>query len=55
MLNDELELELAHRDYLLRKHEILTKLICIRDSAIENDVMKIWINQAIKFINDGEI
>lgn len=42
----------AHKDYEFRKHEIITKLISIRDSEISNDVMKIWINQAIDFINE---
>ena len=51
----ELEMELAHRDYELRKHEIITKLLSIRNSEINNDVMKIWINQAINFINERQI
>lgn len=45
----------AHRDYEFRKHEIITKLSCIRDSEISNDVMKIWINQAIEFIKEREV
>lgn len=49
------ELEKAHQDYEYRKAEIITKLVSIRDSQIANDVMKVWINQAIEFINEKEI
>lgn len=49
------ELEKAHQDYEFRKTEIITKLISIRDSAISNDIMKIWVNQAIEFIKEKEI
>lgn len=49
------ELENAHNDYEFRKNEIITKLISIRDSAISNDIMKIWVNQAIEFIKEKEI
>lgn len=45
----------AHKDYEFRKNEIITKLVCIRDSHIENDVMKVWINQAIEFIKEREV
>ena len=45
----------AHNDYEFRKNEIITKLISIRDSEISNDIMKIWINQAIEFINERQI
>lgn len=45
----------AHKDYEFRKNEIITKLVSIRDSEISNDIMKIWINQAIEFINEREI
>lgn len=45
----------AHKDYEYRKAEIITKLVSIRDSEISNDVMKIWINQAIEFINEKQI
>lgn len=45
----------AHQDYEYRKAEIITKLISIRDSEISNDVMKVWINQAIEFIREKEI
>lgn len=56
-ISDEIiyELEEAHKDYEYRKAEIITKLISIRDSEISNDVMKIWINQAIEFITEREI
>lgn len=50
-----LELENAHQDYEYRKAEIITKLISIRDSEISNDVMKVWVNQAIEFIREKEI
>lgn len=45
----------AHKDYEFRKNEIITKLCCIRDSEISNDVMKIWINQSIEFIKEREV
>lgn len=45
----------AHKDYEFRKAEIITKLVSIRDSEISNDVMKVWINQAIEFIKEKEI
>lgn len=45
----------AHQDYEYRKAEIITKLVSIRDSEISNDVMKVWINQAIEFIKEKEM
>lgn len=45
----------AHKDYEYRKNEIITKLMCIQNSEINNDVMKIWINQAIDFIKEREV
>lgn len=45
----------AHKDYEYRKNEIITKLVSIRDSEISNDIMKMWINQTINFINEREI
>lgn len=45
----------AHKDYEFRKAEIITKLVSIRDSEISNDVMKVWINQTIEFINERQI
>lgn len=47
--------EEVHKDYEYRKAEIITKLISIRDSEISNDVMKVWINQAIEFINERQV
>lgn len=47
--------EEAHKDYEYRKAEIITKLVSIRDSEISNDVMKVWINQAIEFIKEREV
>lgn len=47
--------EEAHKDYEFRKAEIITKLVSIRDSEISNDVMKVWINQTIEFINERQI
>ena len=56
MMNDiDLLYEKAHKDYEFRKNEIITKLITIRDCEISNDVMKIWVNQAIEFIKEREI
>lgn len=50
------ELEQAHLDYELRKNEIITKLICIRDSSeVSNEIMRIWLDQAINFIQEREI
>lgn len=56
-MNNDIDLlyEEAHKDYEYRKAEIITKLISIRDSEINNDVMKVWINQAIEFINEREV
>ncbi len=51
----DLAYEEAHKDYEYRKNEIITKLISIRDTEISNDVMKVWINQAIEFIKEREI
>lgn len=45
----------AHRDYEYRKNDIITKLMYIQNSEINNDVMKIWINQAIDFIKEKEV
>lgn len=45
----------AHKDYEYRKAEIITKLISIRDSEINNDVMKVWINQTIEFLNERQV
>lgn len=45
----------VHKDYEYRKAEIITKLVSIRDSEISNDGMKVWINQAIEFINERQI
>lgn len=45
----------AHKDYEYRKNEIITKLVSIRDSEISNNIMKMWINQTINFINEREI
>ena len=56
MMNDiDLLYDEAHKDYEFRKNEIITKLITIRDCEISNDVMKIWVNQAIEFIKEREI
>jgi hypothetical protein len=49
------ELEAAHNDYLYRRDEIITKLMCIRDSEIENNIMRHWLTQAIEFILEGEV
>lgn len=47
--------EEAHKDYEYQKAEIITKLVSIRDSEISNDVMRVWINQAIEFIKEREV
>jgi hypothetical protein len=49
------ELEKAHNDYLYRRDEIITKLKCIRDSEIENNIMRHWLTQAIDFILEREV
>ena len=51
----DLAYEEAHKDYEYRKAEIITKLTCIRDSEISNDVMKVWINKTIEFLNERQI
>ena len=48
--------EEAHHDYEMRKNEILTKLYCIKTSGlISNEVMQLWIDQAMEFIKEREI
>jgi hypothetical protein len=54
-INIEQEYEDAHQDYIYRKDEIITKLKCIRDAEIENNIMRVWVNQAIEFINEKEV
>lgn len=49
------ELEKAHQDYEKRKHEISTKLICLKDSKIDDATRRTWLSQAIDFINEREI
>lgn len=49
------ELEKAHLDYEYRRAEIITKLICIRDNEVSNEVMKIRLDQAISFIKEKEV
>lgn len=47
--------EEVYKNYEYRRNEIITKLISIRDADISNDVMKVWINQAIEFIKEREV
>lgn len=49
------ELEKAHQDYVKRKHEIITKLICLKDGKIGIATRREWLDQAINFINEKEI
>lgn len=49
------ELEKAHQDYEKRKHEIITKLICLKDGKISKATKREWLDQAINFINEKEI
>lgn len=49
------ELEKAHQDYEKRKHEIITKLNCLKDSKIDTATRRAWLSQAINFINEREI
>lgn len=51
----DIEHEKAHKDYLYRRDEIITKLMCIRDSEIENNIMKHWLTQTIEFILEREV
>ena len=51
----EKELEEAHKDYEKRKHEIITKLIVLKDGKITKDVSRKWLDQAIKFIMEKEV
>ena len=51
----EKELEKAHQDYEKRKHEIVTKLICMKDGKIDATTRRAWLTQAIDFINEREI
>lgn len=49
------ELELAHKDYIKRKNEIISKLYTIWQSEEIPTVYKNWIRQAARFINEKEI
>ena len=51
----EKELEKAHQDYEKRKHEIVTKLICLKDGKIDSATRRTWLSQAINFINEREV
>jgi hypothetical protein len=51
----EKELEKAHQDYEKRKHEIITKLICLKDGKIDSRTRRTWLSQAINFINEREV
>ena len=49
------ELEQAHKDYELRRNEIVTKLITIQKAFNTNYTYYHWINQAVEFIREREI
>ena len=49
------ELELAHDDYLKRKNEITTKLYTIWRNQEIPAVYREWIQQAAKFIDEGQV
>ena len=53
-LNTE-ELEKAHRDYELRKNEILTKIVTMQNDKRLTKVYQEWLNQIEKFIKEREI
>lgn len=49
------ELEEAHLDYEKRKKEIQCQLKCVRDTNNLPDIMRFWVDQAIKFMDEREI
>lgn len=49
------ELELAHDDYLKRKHEITTKLYTIWKNQEIPTVYRDWIRQAARFIEESDM
>ena len=53
-LNTE-ELEKAHRDYELRKNEILTKIVTMQNDKRLTKVYQEWLNQIEEFIKEREI
>jgi len=49
------ELEKAHRDYELRRNEILTKIVTIQKDKRLTKVYQEWLNQIEEFIKEREI
>lgn len=49
------EQELAHDDYILRKHEIISKLFTIYQNLEIPTVYRNWIREAARFINEKEV
>lgn len=49
------ELEKAHKDYELRKNEILTKLKTMKSTPTLLAHERLWIDQVIEFIKEKEI
>lgn len=48
-------MEEAHKDYIKRRQEIVTKLIVLKDSDINKTTRREWLSQAINFIYEKEI
>lgn len=55
MKNKVAELEKAHRDYELRKNEILTKILTMQNDNKITKVYQEWLNQIEEFIKEREI
>lgn len=55
MKNKVDELEKAHRDYELRRNEILTKILTMQNDNKITKVYKEWLNQIEEFIKEREI
>lgn len=48
-------IEIAHKDYLKRKNEIITKLYTIWRNHETSEVYRKWIQQAVRFINESDM
>lgn len=49
------ELELAHKDYKMRKDEVITKLYTIWKNEDIPTVYRDWIKQAARFIQESDM
>lgn len=54
-LSSDEQLELAHKDYLKKRNEIITKLYTIWRNQEIPTVYRKWISEAARFINEREV